>query len=37
VFGQALFGGIGIFRGFETLALIFVFKIFLEINGFTQN
>jgi len=37
VFGKAIFGGIGIFRGFEKKTPFSVLKIFLEIKGFTQN
>jgi len=37
VFGKAIFGGIGIFRGFEKEALVSIIKIFLKIKGFTQN
>jgi len=37
VFGKAIFGGIGIFRGFEKETPFSFFKIFLQIKGFTQN
>jgi len=37
VFGKAIFGGIGVFRGFEKNASFVFFKIFLKIKGFAQN
>jgi len=37
VFGKAIFGGIGVFRGFEKNELFCSFKIFLKIKGFAQN
>jgi hypothetical protein len=37
VFGKSIFGGIGIFRGFEIELLFLLFKIFLKSKVVAQN